>query len=264
MKRARSLLEYLPPIMARADKPALVPIEAKWQRQNAALAKSPPELADLWARLTAIGGRTVVGEPEPWFDVLLARGVVMVRVGARIIKRTVPDRYVSAIETWSDFFPQVLLVIGYALDGRGLDAPPDTLRLQLLDYLSRSPLAWTFDGDLATVGIGENVTLAAQVLPGGAYTASRIEDWRAEPLGMAETWADVVTFAEDLFSREGTPLLALRRRRWRIDDATEKQERLLRRWDVWRDDLTRGAAAQVITHEAARRALRIRHKEGTA
>ena len=93
---------------------------------------------------------------------------------------------------------------------------------------------------------------------------SRIEDWRAEPLGIAETWADVVTFAEDVFGREGEPCLALRRRRWRIDDATEKQERLLRRWDAWRDDLTRGAAAQVITHEAARRTLRIRHKEGTA
>jgi superfamily II DNA or RNA helicase len=141
-------------------------------------------------------------------------------------------------------------------DGRGVDAPPDALRLRLLDYLTRGPLAWTFDGALATAPIAGRTTLAAQVLPGGAYAVFRVHDWRPEPLGVAETWEDVQALATDLFDREGEPTLAMRRREWRGKKATEKQAALLRRWDAWRDGMTKGEAAQAITHEAARRTLR--------
>jgi superfamily II DNA or RNA helicase len=141
-------------------------------------------------------------------------------------------------------------------DGRGVDAPPDALRLRLLDYLTRSPLAWTFDGDLATAPIAGRTTLAAQVLPGGAYAVFRVHDWRPEPLGVAETWEDVQALATELFDREGEPTLAMRRREWRGKKATEKQAALLRRWNAWRDSMTKGEAAQAITHEAARRTLR--------
>jgi len=120
MKRPHSFLEHLSHLTTRADTPELASLDTQWQQLNAELAKSTPELAGLWARLAAVGGRAIVGEPEPWLDVLRARGVVMVRTGARIIKRTAPDRYISAVETWSDFFPEMPLVVGYALDADGV------------------------------------------------------------------------------------------------------------------------------------------------
>jgi len=52
----------------------------------------------------------------------------------------------------------ILEVIGIDAQGNGIDADPDTVVMQALDLLSVQPMAWTFDGKVATAGGGASMT----------------------------------------------------------------------------------------------------------
>jgi superfamily II DNA or RNA helicase len=139
-------------------------------------------------------------------------------------------------------------------DGR-VDADPATLQVRMLEYLRADPLAWTTDNTLATVSLGPNMILAVHVLPTGAYALYQIADWQATALGAIPAWTDVVAQVRARFVCEGDPCLAERRRRWRREPATPKQVSRLVKWGRWTPGLTKGEAAQRITHEVARRVL---------
>jgi superfamily II DNA or RNA helicase len=146
-------------------------------------------------------------------------------------------------------------------DGDEVDGTHEELRLRVLDYLSRDPLAWRFDGHLATTAVGKDRTAAVVALEGGQYALYLVlrggdgEPSRARRLATMDAWEDAVEATRRLVVTVGDATLAERRVPWRMHPASEKQIALLQRMDLWTPGLTKGQAAEVMSHEFARRAI---------
>lgn len=183
----------------------------------------------------------------------------------------------------------VLPCFGINSEGEGIDGDPDQVVVTVLDYLSRSRLSWTFDGELASATAGEKKTLAARmpfeveaerlakaneikatgkwdpkwdreyerVKRLGRYALHVIEGVQVETLGYYETWDDLADAAEDFCDEQGLDILSKKRAVWRTKPATDKQAALLKRLGIWQDNIRRGEAAQRITHHFARKAIRV-------
>jgi len=175
----------------------------------------------------------------------------------------------------------VLESFGVLSDGSGIDADPDQVQLAVLDYLSSHRLAWTFDGRVASAAVGEKLILAVR-LPDAervakadalraagrwdprwdrAYRQLRsfevyvVEERDARLLGLGDSWEDASALAEQWADERADGVLSQRRNGWRSAPASDKQRNLLVRWGLWREGMSRGAAAQAITHHLALQGL---------
>ncbi len=174
------------------------------------------------------------------------------------------------------------IMLSFFMDdqGDGIDADPDEIQMKVLDYFGASRLAWTFDGGLATCGFDDSSTLAI-VLPNPVRVA-RAEELRARGLWkeayeqllarisryqvyvvsrhaqlvtIEETWEAAAFAAQQYADTHGDDILAQRDKKWRKQAASLKQQELCRKLGVWRPGMTRGEAAQAITHKLAMRIL---------
>jgi len=184
----------------------------------------------------------------------------------------------------------ILGAFGINSKGEGVDGDPDEIVVEVLDYLTSSRLAWTFDGVLASATVGEGGTLAI-TMP-DEVALSRLEradelrgteHWKpaynreyerlrraarfslyyikkrspTENIGTYETWEDASEAAEDFCILHQIDVLGKKSAKWRKQSASEKQESLCKRLGVWEEGMSKGRAAQAITHFFARRELRL-------
>jgi len=145
----------------------------------------------------------------------------------------------------------------YAILGNGqeIEGTPDELRLRVLDYLAQDPLAWHFDGKIASAVIGAGRTVAVVALEGGEYALHVVEERQARPLATVDSWEDAVEAARRLVVEREQKILAERGPSWRQQPASEKQVDLLRKLGLWEFGITKGEAAARISHHFARRAV---------
>ena len=171
----------------------------------------------------------------------------------------------------------ILEVIGIDAQGNGIDADPDTVVMQALDLLAVQPMAWTFDGKLATAGGGANLTMVI-VAPQTERIARAAElknagHWRAEwnadfervsqysvyvvngvvnYLGGAPEWDGAVVVAQEYVEKHGDPTLAQRAKRWRYEASTAGQRGMMHRLNLpYKAGMTKGQCSQAIAHKLA-------------
>lgn len=164
--------------------------------------------------------------------------------------------------------------------GEGIDGDPDEIVMRVLDYLSNgSTLAWLYAGDIATVGISDNASLAIVFPQEGRYTKARKQaeflgrEWTGDLeityrrlndefnayvvigkdikwLGSGATWEDVSYLAEDYAAENQVHKLAKRDEKWRKLPASDKQLDFMKRLGIEvTEDIGKGDAAQAITHK---------------
>ena len=75
-------------------------------------------------------------------------------------------------------------------------------------------------------------------------------------MGEFLSWEEVCDVADDYYAEHGEEILAKKRASWRRAPASEKQKALLSKNGLWQSGMTKGKAAQAITHHFARRAIR--------
>jgi hypothetical protein len=110
--------------------------------------------------------------------------------------------------------------------------------------------------------VGAGRTAAVVALDSGMYALYLVErGGEGEPsivrrLSETETWEDAMAATRELV-QERDQILADRNARWRGLPASEKQQLALQRLglDLWTPGMTKGEAAEVMTHEYARRAI---------
>lgn len=182
----------------------------------------------------------------------------------------------------------ILGCFGINSDGEGIDGDPDEVMLKVLDYLSSSSLSWVYDGDMASASVGSKESLAVlmpnkvaqgrlekaealkaagkwsfafentynNVRSAASYKLFKVANWRAELMGEYLSWEEACDVADDYYSEHGEGILAKKRASWRRQPASDKQRALLSRYGVWREGMSKGKAAQAITHYFARRAVK--------
>lgn len=183
----------------------------------------------------------------------------------------------------------ILGAFGINSKGEGVDGDPDEIVVEVLDYLTSSRLAWTFDGFVASATVGDKATLAItmpddtaasrvakadELRAEGRWSAAYNKEYKrlvtltrftlyqihrnyAERLDSYDTWEDASEAAEDFCILNQIDVLGKRSAKWRKQSASEKQENLCRRLGVWEEGMSKGRAAQAITHFFARKALRL-------
>ena len=170
---------------------------------------------------------------------------------------------------------------GITADGLGIDGDPDDVIVRALDLFAQAPVQWTFDGQVSTTGIGNNLAVAIvspqQKRLERAQQLREVGEWRPDwdalleklagyqvfavngthiELGCAGTWDDALALAGDYIDQYGDPTLARRTASWRHSPPSEKQIGLASRLGVLRPNMSRGQVAQAITHALALRTLR--------
>ncbi len=190
------------------------------------------------------------------------------------------------------------LLFGFSVrkeSGIGL-VDPHEVQMEVLDYLGRHKLAWTFDGDIASAGITDSAMLAI-VLPDEARLAKADEMRRQGKLSDAgkrlETFIAGFRFYKVIkdvygYDEKGNekyvwnailagnhPTMALAKenaeaeyeqlaqkdtlsgkaKKWRNEPVSEPQANYLRKLGCFEEGLTKGQAAQRITHTLAKRAI---------
>jgi superfamily II DNA or RNA helicase len=145
-------------------------------------------------------------------------------------------------------------------DGEEIDGTPEELHLRVLEYLERDPLAWRFDGQFATTTISAGRTAAVVALDSSRYALYVVERGADGEPSMArrlremDAWEDAVEATRQLVAAKDQ-ILADRTAPWRRHPASEKQIAQLRRMGLWTPGMTKGEAAERMTHEFARRAI---------
>jgi len=171
----------------------------------------------------------------------------------------------------------ILDAFGLDSEGNGLDGDPDQVVMKALDLFAKAPVPWTFDGSLATAAGGQDLTVAITVPQDDriakADALKAAGQWRPEwdrryealkgfsvyavngeviALGVAETWEDAQTIAQDYIEEHGDPKLSRKRESWRKEAATAAQRGKMRWIGVpYRAGMKKGEAAQAITHRLA-------------
>lgn len=175
----------------------------------------------------------------------------------------------------------VIEAFGITADGVGIDGDPDDVIVKALDLFAQAPVQWTFDGQVSTAGVGNDLTVAiVSPQPRRIEQAAAMRsagEWRPDwdtllarlnsyqvyaingiciPLGTAATWDDALILAGEYIDEHGDPTLARRTSSWRHNPPSEKQAAFAARLGVLRSGMSRGQVAQAITHALALRALR--------
>lgn len=174
----------------------------------------------------------------------------------------------------------LLDVVGVDIRGNGIDADPDAVIIEALNLLGAAPLAWTFDGKMATAGGGQNLTMAivapqddriekANALkaqgrwnPQWDATLARLSQFsvyavsdangRVVYLGSSPEWSGAVEIAQNYVEEHGDPAIARKSRSWRSDAASAGQRALMQRIGLqYRAGMTKGEASQAIAHRLA-------------
>ena len=171
----------------------------------------------------------------------------------------------------------VLEVIGLDAQGNGIDADPDSVIMEALDLFAVQPVAWTFDGRLATAGGGHNLTLAivapqderviaadsvkaqGQWNPEWDVAYERMKQFsvyvvngKVEYLGGSDQWDDAVSIAQEFVEEKGDPTLAQRQKKWRTDASTAGQRGMMRRLGIpYKAGMSKGECSQAIAHKLA-------------
>lgn len=185
------------------------------------------------------------------------------------------------------------LLFGFSVrreQGIGL-IDPHEVQMEVLDYLGRHKLAWTFDGDTASAGITDT-TMLAIVLPDETRLAKAEEmrragqlskqgerlakyigsfrlykivktetgenryEWRANQAGAFETMKEAKEQAETEYeSLNAKDTLSGKSKKWRNNPMSEPQANYLRRLGAYEEGLTSGQAAQRITHVLAKSSI---------
>ena len=175
----------------------------------------------------------------------------------------------------------ILDVFGISSDGGSIDGiDPDDVRTRVLNYLTAARLAWTYDGKLATAAVGAQETVVV-VFPDAERIAQaeelraagkRDENWnetlrrmtgyqvfainpQVQLMKVAASWDDAVYEAECWAENRMTAILSKRASSWRNSPPSDKQREFAKKLGIWRDGMTRGAVAQAITHELAKRKI---------
>lgn len=170
---------------------------------------------------------------------------------------------------------------GITADGVGIDGDPDDVIVRALDLFAQAPVQWTFDGQVSSAGIGNDLTVAIispqQQRLEQARMLREAGEWRPDwdvlveklasyqiyavngaciSLGSATTWDDAVALAGDYIDDHGDRTLSRRTSSWRHAQPSEKQSAFASRLGVLRPGMSRGQVAQAITHALALRDLR--------
>jgi hypothetical protein len=146
----------------------------------------------------------------------------------------------------------------------------------VLDYFGASKFAWTFDGGVASVSVGERVSLAV-VLPNQAridaannlrerglwkeayqqlldvisqYSVFAIKGSDITEIGKVKDWEAAAMLASDYADQWGDKTLAKRKNEWRRQPASAGQISFMKQLHIAiRDGISKGEAAQSITHK---------------
>lgn len=174
--------------------------------------------------------------------------------------------------------------------GRAGYIDPFDVKAQVMNYLRRHHLAWSFDGDIAVAPINANMLICV-LLPERQrmerahelrrkrgltdthlrllrwissyrlYTVNKIRSgWVAQLAGTHDSIAGAQAEAENLYGGKVESILAEKVKRWRKQPVSDKQAAYLRQLDVYEPGLTRGRGSQLITVILARRAVFHREK----
>jgi superfamily II DNA or RNA helicase len=176
----------------------------------------------------------------------------------------------------------VLDVFGMLARRTGIDADPDHVQLQVIDFFAkRTPLKFTYDGRTATASVNmsqtiaivfpqeERVAIADELRASGkwspifddayaeisSYQVALIENRRVTLLELCESYDAALDAANDFGSANMDATLAKKSQAWRSGPASAKQRGLCVRLGVWQSGMTKGQAAQAITHKFALDAL---------
>lgn len=161
----------------------------------------------------------------------------------------------------------------------GIDADADEVYLEVLDLFSSSPLAWFTDGVVHTLGIGTiewkgidwSTSLAIvqnggfqlwRVISSGKDKNGRYVHSPHEPrlVGKFEDFTAASDAAAAFCAENGTPILNERGKRWRKNEPSAGQLKLLAKLGVLPDTnmppfMTRGEASVLINHAQCLEAL---------
>ena len=191
------------------------------------------------------------------------------------------------------------LLFGFKLTKDGIgEVDPAQIQVEVIDYLKRNKLAWTFDGQCGTVGLSDEYSLAL-VLPdharvekakslGRALTVKEqalfnhlksaklylvqavkktIIDRNNEPrvvtdhhesnLLVVGEVKEVQTHAEQVAPEYSEGVLSDKSKPWRKEGLTSGQAKFLRTLGADPTGLTKGQAAQRITHLLTMRAVQV-------
>jgi len=171
----------------------------------------------------------------------------------------------------------VLDVFGMFAKQSGIDADPDDIVTQVLDFFANETrLQFTHDGKVATASITSDRTLAI-VFPQEDRLAvaddmkedgdwsdvfdpyyEQISSYMVVEIGKGATlidlygdWETAVTEAEEYANGDIDRTLAEKAKSWRKQKASDKQQAFASRLGVWREGMSRGQCAQAITHKLA-------------
>jgi ATP-dependent helicase IRC3 len=161
-------------------------------------------------------------------------------------------------------------------EGEGIDVDPDEVQLQVLDYFSASKIAWTFDGGIATVTVGERTAMAV-VLPDQSridaanklrerglwkeayqqlldqirrYRVFAVKNSDVKEIGAVDDWEAAALMASDYADEWGDKTLMKRKNEWRRQPASAGQITFMKQLKLpVRDGISKGEAAQAITHK---------------
>ena len=176
----------------------------------------------------------------------------------------------TGIEGFSEPIP---LFDEEAIDGVGLYA-------RVVDLFGLSKNAWFRDGATFSLGLGEHeghertlvilppngsddwqlVGVGRSVVHSDAWERGKVKrgPWRVKVLAEAPDTEELMMMAADVVERRGVPILSEKSKRWRKEPASDGQKRFARKWAPAAvvEGLTKGEAAQAITHGLALDAIR--------
>jgi superfamily II DNA or RNA helicase len=165
---------------------------------------------------------------------------------------------------------------------------PDDVKTIVLELMSKSSLAWSYDGEFstATLDVGKTMVIVgpdekrlrkAQVVAENEWWSGSIRRLRSYIMDKFHLWLvervdDGINISTECISygiydsfKEArnkanelgiNTTLASKSKKWREEPASSKQMELLNKLNAWQDGMTKGQAAQRITHVFAKKAVR--------
>lgn len=159
---------------------------------------------------------------------------------------------------------------GFVFDGevRWMSGDPMEIIGRALDYLNLSPWRWCKPDRAGwmVLGLGkndnDNIDRTLAISPAGetmqlwGVWKKEGERWMKATKLNEGTFEELSEIADNFAYKWGNATLAKKQARWRNQPASEGQQKLLTRWGMWRDDIKKGEAADVITYKFTVEALR--------
>ncbi len=163
----------------------------------------------------------------------------------------------------------VLSGFSFTGEGTGIDGDPDELVARPLHYLAESPYRWFFHDGVSSLGLGKDdrgISRTLLILPReGKYELVGIARKQGDlfdtikVLGQDEDFGALAQQGVEIAERRGTPVIMSRGGSWQSNAASGPQvEMLVRHAGLGRERaslLTKGEAAQLLTHAFAVRSL---------